>query len=197
LSSIKGEDAMKTSVVARRAVLGLLMAIVAGGGWLAVQAAVAPTNEFARATIDIGVVVRDLDRAVKFYTEAIGFKEIQGFSVDADFCANAGLTDHKKLDIRVLVLGDEASATRLKLMEVPSVESKKSDNTFIHSQLGYSYLTVYVADGNRALERLGRAGVRPLAKGPVPLPADLTPGLALTVVRDPDGNLIELIGPVR
>jgi hypothetical protein len=31
----------------------------------------------------------------------------------------------------------------------------------------------------------------------VPLPADQTPGLALAVVRDPDGNLIELIGPVR
>lgn len=188
---------MKVSAVVRRTVFGLLAVTLAGGGWLAVQAAVAPTPEFARATIDIGVVVSDVDRAVKFYTEAIGFKEIQGFSVDADFCANAGLTDHKKLDIRVLVLGDDASATRLKLMEVPAVESKKSDNTFIHSQLGYSYLTIYVSDGNRALERLGRAGVRPLAKGPVPLPADLTPGLALTVVRDPDGNLVELIGPVR
>jgi catechol 2,3-dioxygenase-like lactoylglutathione lyase family enzyme len=171
--------------------------LLAGGSWLAVHAAGPQKSEFARTTIDIGVVVSDVNRAVKFYTEVIGFKEIQGFSVDADFCTSAGLTDHKKLDIRVLVLGDEASATRLKLMEVPSADSKKSDNTFIHSQLGFSYLTVYVADGNQALERLGRAGVRPLAKGPVPLPADQTPGLALAVVRDPDGNLIELIGPVR
>ncbi|REK19643.1 MAG: bleomycin resistance protein [Planctomycetota bacterium] len=154
-------------------------------------------SPFARDTIDIGVVVGDLDRAVKFYTEAIGFKEVPGFSVDAEFCTNAGLTDGKRLDIRVLVLGDEASATRLKLMEVPSAQPKRAENAHIHSQLGYSYLTIYVADGNRALERLGRAGVRPLGRGPVPLPADLTPGLALTVVRDPDGNLIELIGPVR
>ncbi len=181
----------------RWAVVTFLGLAIVGGGWLASHAANDSRSDFARSTIDIGVVVSDLDRAVKFYTEAIGFKEIQGFSVDADFCTDAGLTDHKRLDIRVLVLGDEASATRLKLMQVPGAGTKKSDNSFIHAQLGYSYLTIYVADGNRALERLGRAGVRPIGKSPVPLPADITPGLALTVVRDPDGNLIELIGPVR
>jgi lactoylglutathione lyase len=106
------------------------------------------------------------------------------------------LTDHQKLDIRVLVLDDGETATRLKLMQVPGVKSKKADNAFIHSQLGYSYLTIYVADGKAALERLRRAGVKPLAKGPVPLPPDLPAGMALSVVRDPDGNLIELIGPV-
>ena len=188
---------MTFSTGVRGAAVLMLGLAVASGGWLAGHAAPQAKSEFARTTIDLGVVVSDVDRAVKFYTEAIGFKEIEGFSVDANFCDSAGLTDHKQLDIRVLVLGDEASATRLKLMSLPGVESKKSDNSFIHSQLGYSYLTIYVANGNQALERLGRAGIRPLAKGPVPLPSDLTPGLALAVVRDPDGNLIELIGPVR
>jgi len=181
----------------RQTALAVLAFGLLGGGWIAGHAASEPKSEFARSTIDIGVVVSDVNRAVKFYTEAIGFKEIAGFSVDADFCQNAGLTDRKKLDIRVLVLDDGATATRLKLMQVPGVNSQKSDNAFIHSQLGYRYLSIFVADGNRALERLGRAGVRPLAKGPVPLPADMAPGLALSVVRDPDGNLIELIGPVR
>jgi hypothetical protein len=37
--------------------------------------------------------------------------------------------------------------------------------------------------------------VRPLAKGPVPLPAALGNGMTLTCVRDPDGNLVELLGP--
>lgn len=154
-------------------------------------------GKFARGTIDLGVVTSDVDKAVKFYTEAIGFQEIEGFSVDADFCAKAGLTDHERLDIRVLVLENNESATRLKLMQLPGVESATADNRFIHSQLGYSYLTIYVTDGDQALKRLRSAGIKPLAKGPVPLPPDLPPGLSLTVVRDPDGNLIELIGPVR
>jgi catechol 2,3-dioxygenase-like lactoylglutathione lyase family enzyme len=172
-----------------------VLALLAGAG-LAI-AAEGPKSEFARGTIDLGVVVSDVEKAVKFYTQAIGFKEIQGFSVGADLCADAGLTDHQKLDIRVLVLEDVPSATRLKLMQVPGVKSKPSDNTFIHSQLGYSYLTIYVADGKQALARLAKAGVKPLARGPVPLPAELGAGTALTVVRDPDGNLIELIGPMR
>jgi catechol 2,3-dioxygenase-like lactoylglutathione lyase family enzyme len=180
----------------RLAVLVAAAAVVLSGGWL-VTAADAPSAEFARGTIDLGVVTSDVAKSVKFYTEAIGFKEIEGFSVDAQLCADAGLTDRKSLDIRVLVLEDNPAATRLKLMSLPGVKSKTSDNAFIHSQLGFSYLTIYVTDGNAALERLKRAGVKPIAKGPVQLPANLGGGAALTVVRDPDGNLIELIGPVR
>ncbi|MBI3838158.1 MAG: VOC family protein [Planctomycetia bacterium] len=152
-------------------------------------------SEFARGTIDLGVVVSQVGKSVKFYTEAIGFKELPAFSVSADFCADAGLTDNQALSIRVLALGDGDSATKLKLMEVPGVASQKSDNAFIHSQLGYRYLTIFVADADAALERLKKAGVKPLAKGPVALPAGLPAGMALMVVRDPDGNLIELIGP--
>ena len=176
---------------------GGIASVFLAAGLVAGIAAEAPKSEFARGTIDLGVVTSDVEKAVKFYTEAIGFKEIEGFTVDADFCADAGLTDHQKLDIRVLVLDDGETATRLKLMQVPTVKTKIADNAFIHSQLGYSYLTIYVADGSQALERLARSGVKPLAKGPVPLPPDLRPGMALTVVRDPDGNLIELIGPIR
>jgi catechol 2,3-dioxygenase-like lactoylglutathione lyase family enzyme len=175
----------------------LIALVLLAGSHMSGTAADARKNEFARGTIDLGVVVSDVKKAVKFYTDAIGFKEAPGFSVGADFCADAGLTNHRKLDIHVLVLDDGDTATKLKLMEVPGVNSKPSDNTYIHSQLGYSYLTIYVADANAALARLKRAGVQPLAKGPVPLPPDLPPGLALTVVRDPDGNLIELIGPLK
>ncbi len=154
-------------------------------------------SEFASATIDLGVVVSDLDKSLAFYTDAIGFTETTGFSVPADFCADAGLTDSLALDIRVLVLGEGNSATKLKLMAVPGAANRKSDNSFIHSQLGYSYLTIYVADADATLARLKQAGAKPVAKGPVPLPEGFPAGMTLTVVRDPDGNLIELIGPSK
>ena len=151
-------------------------------------------GEFGSPTIDLGVVVSDLDKAVKFYTEAIGFKEVPGFTVSAEFAKDAGLTDSKELTIRVLVLGEGDGATKLKLMQVEG-DSKKSDNTFINSQQGYSYITIVVKSTDKALERLSKAGVKPIAKGPVTLPANLNPDLALTIVRDPDGNLVELVGP--
>jgi len=155
------------------------------------------SSEFSRTTIDLGVVVSDLDKAVKFYTEAIGFKEVKGFTVPGSFCADSGLTDGAPLKVRVVVLSKGKSSTRLKLMALPGVKSKPSDNRFIHSQLGFSYLTIRVNDTNAALARLKKFGAKPLAKGPVPVSKDTTKGIYLSLVQDPDGNLIELIGPKK
>jgi lactoylglutathione lyase len=163
---------------------------------LSTAAAVAQEqNPFARQTIDLGVVVSDVEKAVEFYTKAIGFREVQGFGVPAQFAVEAGLTSGPRLDIRVLVLGDDESATRLKLMQITGVNSKKSDNSFIHSQLGFSYLTIFVKDTNAAMRRLEQAGVKPIAKTPALIPREIVEGMFLTIVRDPDGNLVELVGP--
>ena len=149
---------------------------------------------FARTTIDLGTLVSNIERSVKFYTEVIGFKEAPGFSVDASLTKDAGLDD-QPLKIHVLVLGDGPTATKLKMMEVPGVDTKKGDPTMIHSQFGYRYISIFVVDLNASLERLTKAGIKPLGKGPVPIPGP--GGLQLAVVRDPDGNLIELIGPKK
>lgn len=145
---------------------------------------------FSTPRIDLGCVVSDVDAAVKFYTTAIGFKETKGFSVDAEFATAVGLTDQKKLDVRVLKLGSGEGATALKLLQITK-DSQKPKNDFIHSTLGLSYLSIYVKDMDAAMKRLESAGVKPVAQ-PTPIPG--TP-VALVLVRDPDGNLIELIGP--
>jgi catechol 2,3-dioxygenase-like lactoylglutathione lyase family enzyme len=171
-----------------------LAAIVSVVSCATLFAAEPAKSEFSRSTIDLGMVVTDVAKSAKFYTEAIGFKEAQGFSVSAEFCADAGLTDKKELNIRVFTLGDEPSATKLKLMTVPGVSTRKSDNDFVHSQTGFRYLSVFVTDGAAALARLKKAGVKPLGKAPVAIPGN-PDHWSLAVVRDPDGNLVELIGP--
>ena len=153
--------------------------------------------EFARATIDLGVVVSDIEKASRFYKEAIGLKEFEGFSVGAGFSTDAGLTDHRALSIRVFALGDDETATKLKLMQVPGANSAASQNETIHSQLGFSYITIFVNDMAAATKRLEANGVKPLAKGPVPLPEGFPEGVFLTVVKDPDGNFVELVGPSK
>ena len=152
-------------------------------------------SEFLSTTIDLGCVVSNIEASVKFYTEAIGFKQVTGFSVPAGFATKSGLTENRPLDIKVLVLGEGDGATKLKLMQVPGSASKKADNATIDAQLGFSYLTIVVKSTDHALARLAKAGVKPIAKGPVTLPDNLNPDLALTIVRDPDGNLVELVGP--
>ena len=150
---------------------------------------------FPRTTIDLGCVVTDLDTSVRFYTDGIGFRELPGFSVEAPLAADAGLTDTKPLTIRVLVLGEGEHATKLKLMQVAGAAPRQGDNEFIHSHTGFRYLTIMVADTEAALARLAKLGVKPIAKSPIALPDHLAKGMHLTCVRDPDGNLIELIGP--
>ncbi len=154
----------------------------------------ATKGPFTSTTIDFGIVVRDIEASARFYGETLGMQELEGFSVGAEFCRDAGLTDSKPLSVRVFVLGQGEGATKVKLMQVGGVESKASDNRFIHSQLGLSYLTLYVRNLGAAMERLGKAGVQPMAKSPVPL-GESPDAPQLLLVRDPDGNILELIGP--
>lgn len=155
----------------------------------------APTaSEFSKPTIDLGCVVSNIDASVKFYTEAIGFKEAGTFEVDPAFATASGLTDGKKLEVRILSLGEGPGATGLKLMQIEGTPAKPN-NRYIDSTLGFSYITIMVRSTDEALARLTKAGVKPIAQGPVVLPNSLDPSLALTIVRDPDGNLIELVGP--
>jgi catechol 2,3-dioxygenase-like lactoylglutathione lyase family enzyme len=157
---------------------------------------VPPPSGFPRTTIDIGVHVRDIEASARFYTNVIGFTEVEGFNVAADFASAAGLTDGQPLAVRVFVLGEGESATRVKLMEVPGVSIAEGDNAYVHSRLGFRYLTILIDDTTEALKRLRAAGVEPVGDGPVLIGEDPS-GSYLTVIRDPDGNLIELIGPAR
>ena len=152
--------------------------------------------EFARTTIDLGVVVSDIEASAAFYKDVIGFTELEGFDVDEGFCGDCGLTDGLPLSIRVFALGEGESATKIKLMQVAGAEPKANDTAFIHSQLGFSYLSVFVEDTNAALARLAAAGVEPRGKGATLIGEDPA-GAWLTLVADPDGNLIELIGPKK
>ena len=160
-------------------------------------AAVAADDDFARTTIDLGMVVSDVNKSVAFYTQAVGFKEVPGFQVTGQFTADAGLTDNHPVTVRVLVLGDGAAATRLKLMELPAAGPKRGDNKFIHSEFGFRYITIGVKDMTSAVARLEKAGVKPLAKCPLQLPKAISSEVYLTVFRDPDGNIVEFVGPKK
>ncbi len=154
-----------------------------------------PAGEFSNLTIDLGVVVSDIDAAAKFYTQVIGFKEVKGFFVPAEMGRDAGLADSKPLGIRVFHLGEGPGATSLKLMQVEGSKPARQDQAFIHSTLGFSYITIRVKDTTVAMARLKQHGIKPLAKGPYALPAGFPQGIYLTVIRDPDGNFVELVGP--
>ncbi len=147
-------------------------------------------SRFSDVTMDLGVVVSDLDASVAFYTQVVGLQKSGGFSVDEEFCRKAGLTDGHALDITVLTPNGDPDGTSLKLMQVPKAESRPADNSFVHSQLGFSYLTFFVHDIDAFMKRAEEHGAEMASTELVPLVGQQR----LAVVRDPDGNLVEVIG---
>jgi len=151
------------------------------------------TGDFLSTTIDVGIVVSDIEKAADFYKNAMGFTEVSDFDVPENIGGGSGLTDYLAFHVRVLVLGEETNATQIKLMEFPRAPGKKVDNQFIHSSLGYSYLTILVSDMTAAVERARKAGAIPVKK-PYLLPK---PNKYLTLFKDPDGNIVELLEPEK
>ena len=165
--------------------------LLAGALMVATAAQENAETEFSRTTIDLGVVVSDVEKAAKFYSDALGFVKVGEFDVPAQMAGDIGLTDHKPFNVQVFALGKEPTATRLKIMEVSGTGSKAVDNQYISSSLGFSYLTVLVSDLDKTMKRLEKNGIAPV-KAPYQLGGANS---HLILVKDPDGNIIELIGP--
>jgi len=153
--------------------------------------AAAAEAEFSKPVIDIGMVVSDSERTAQFLTNVIGFKEARGFSVDAQVSRKIGLVDGYPADVRVFLLEGTEPATRIKVLSFPKAPGKQADQAFIHSTLGFRYLTISVANMNTILERLKKAGVPTLGETPV----EMSAGRWLVAIKDPDGNFIEFVGP--
>lgn len=190
---------MKSSSLVNRELICTTFIVLAVSGlaaWAAGNKTV-PKAEFARSTVDFGIVVSDLEKSLDFYKNALGLQERDAFAVTAEMGADSGLSDNLPFKVYPLVLENESTATNVKLMQFKGTPAKKTDNSFIHSSLGVSYLTIYVTDTTAALERAKAYGVEPIAKGPMALPEGFPKGIYLTLLRDPDGNLIELVGPKK
>ncbi len=164
-----------------------------GWGGLTPGVRAAEGGEFSKPVIDLGIVVKDAGRTARFLTNAIGFKEVRGFPVTPELGKKIGLLSGQSTTVRVFVLDEADQATRIKILSFPDAPGKPADQAYIHSTLGIRYLTLYVKDMNRALERLKEAKVALLGETPV----ELGGGTWLVACKDPDGNFIELIGPRR
>jgi lactoylglutathione lyase len=162
---------------------------------VATAADTAVDSPFTGTTIDIGMVVSDVARSQKFYEEAVGFAKVGGFTVPVEMGADSGLSDDQPFDVTMLTLGGAGeTATKLKLMQFHRKPGARQDLRFVHSTLGVSYLTIHVRDLHAAVERAGKAGVKPIAKGITAVP--FAAGVGIALIRDPDGNFVELVGPM-
>ena len=95
-----------------------------------------------------------------------------------------------------MTLGDQEKATKLKLMQVDSSKSaRKIKQPHIHTIAGFSYLTIFVKDVDLVLNNAQKRGYKPYAKSPQTLPEGLPQDVCLLMLKDPDGNFVEIVGP--
>ena len=151
-------------------------------------------SEFSSTTIGIGVVVSDLERSLDFYTNVIGFKKVGGFEVDEDFATRSALTGGPPIKVTTLKLDDEPEATQWKLI---SFGKDAPDPLPRHIQdiVGMRFITINVNDLSPVLKRIKKHKVELLGETPIPLGSSGEKHFVL--VSDPDGILIELIGPLK
>lgn len=152
---------------------------------------------FRTTTVDFGVVVSDIDKSIEFYRDVLGLKEASSFSVSGEIAGDAGLTAGESATVHVMTLGDDPTATKVKLMQIGDKMPAKQDLTYINSTLGMSYMTLHVNDVSRVLANAAEHGVKPIAKGPADISRGSGNKMVLAIVRDPDGNFVELVGPLN
>ena len=131
-----------------------------------------------------GVVVRDMEKALAFYTEVLGLKSL-------------GTAERRGAPISQVVGYENAHLTRTMLatpsgtnVELLQYHSPPPADrpTQERSVLGASHIAFTVDDIEATFQELISRGARKLNP-----PVEVEPGRKVTYLQDPDGNWIELL----
>jgi predicted enzyme related to lactoylglutathione lyase len=138
-------------------------------------------------------IVRDLDAAVAFYRDGLGL-EIQGAPGDA--AANPALRDMFGLPdarIRWAIARTPAVAGGVEIVEISNAGGRPLNRNL--QDPGANCLVVTVRDLDGTLGRLRKLGAPVVSIGGEPV--TIGQGTRIVIVRDPDGNFVELSQPAE
>jgi glyoxylase I family protein len=134
----------------------------------------------------IGVCVSDMERALAFYCDLLGFRPLTEVAV-AD-ALSAKLLRLPGVDQRTVFV--ERDGVRLAIFSFARPAAQGAGKIRAMNETGMVALMLRVDDLDATLERMRAAGVRVLDETRIEHPAY---GSKLVFVTDPDGMLIELI----
>jgi len=127
----------------------------------------------------------NLERALAFYRDLLGFRVVFEFAWPAGMEVADRITGLKDSSARAVML--HAGNVIVELFEYASPTPRPGDPRRPVSDHGITHICLDVTDLDAEYERLTRAGVTFHCP-----PQDLGVGLRTTYGRDPDGNVIEL-----
>jgi catechol 2,3-dioxygenase-like lactoylglutathione lyase family enzyme len=159
---------------------------------LMLSSLVCAQSNFTSKTIGVGVVVADVERSLDFYVNGIGMVKTGSFTINEDFGKRSGLTNGVPTNVTILKLENSPDATDWKLMSFGKKASHPKPR-YIQDDTGMQYITINVKALQPIIDRLTQLKVPFLGSTPTPLNATAH----FVFVQDPDGNFVELIGPLQ
>ncbi len=139
----------------------------------------------------MGVVVSDLDRSMAFYQDILGMVKVNRYNISLEMGQKTGLSGGIPFFAEVLKVEDSPDATEWKLISFGK-EAAHPKQKWIQDDTGVQYITLMVKSLDPFLERLEQNKSPLLGETPTPL----SETLSFVLIQDPDGNFIELIGPL-
>ena len=124
-----------------------------------------------KESIDLGIVVCNAEASLAFYRDLLGF-EFQG-----EMPMPGGGTMYRLL----------CGTTVLKLVK-PDSDPGKPAAGGIAGACGYRYFTISVSNLEEITSAVGEAGYTVAVT-----PREIRAGISISIVQDPDGNLVEFL----
>jgi catechol 2,3-dioxygenase-like lactoylglutathione lyase family enzyme len=134
----------------------------------------------------LGLCVADLERSLRFYCDGLGFREVSGLDLAGE--PSATLLELPGVALRARWL--ERDGVRLELLHYLAPGTTGDGRPRPMNALGFTHLSLRVADLDAVAARLEALGGRALAHTRVESPALRMRAL---FVADPDGARLELL----
>lgn len=134
----------------------------------------------------LGICVSDLEPALGFWRDALGFREVGTLDVEGSEAAT--LLELPGVELRAVYL--ERDGVRIELLHYPAPGHAGSAEPRAMNALGLTHLSFRVQDLDATLAALERAGGHVLAQTRTNNPKFRA---AAVFVTDPDGTRVELV----
>jgi catechol 2,3-dioxygenase-like lactoylglutathione lyase family enzyme len=128
--------------------------------------------DLTKDSIDLGIVVRDVEASLAFYRDTLGFTPA------GDSPMPGGMHMWRLM----------CGTSMIKLVHFEREPKEASPPGGIHKAFGYRYWTISVANAADVVADCEAAGYT------IAVPVtEIRPGMAIAMVEDPDGNWVELL----
>ncbi len=134
----------------------------------------------------VGICVRDLERSIRFYCDALGFKEAGRLEIEGE--PTATMVEIPDLELRAIYL--ERDGYRIELLHYPKPGTVGPAEARPMNQPGLTHFAIRVTDLDEALAQVEALGGHVLEKTRVHNP-DFD--AHLVYATDPDGTRLELV----